>query len=70
MGQKLLIVLLVVVAVVFVVTLALGASHGPRSPDDSDPDGIGFLDGLQGNRFLRHRRQGDDDVPDDSTRSR
>jgi hypothetical protein len=52
-GQKLLIVLLVVVVVLFVVTLALGASHKPRSPDDSDPDGIGFLDGLQGNHFLR-----------------
>jgi len=51
-SQKLLIVLLVVVAVLFVVTIALGASHGPRSSDD-DPDGIGFLDGLQGNHFLR-----------------
>jgi len=44
------IVLLVVVAIVFVVTLALGGSHGPRQPDD--PSGIGFLDGIQGNRFL------------------
>jgi hypothetical protein len=52
-AQKLMIVLLVVVAVVFVVTLALGGSHAPRAPDDSDPDGISFLGGLQGNRFLR-----------------
>jgi hypothetical protein len=47
------IVLLVVVAVVFVVTLAMGGSHAPRAPNDSDPDGISFLGGLQGNRFLR-----------------
>lgn len=47
------IVLLVVVAVVFVVTLALGGSHAPRPPGDSSPDGISFLGGLQGNRFLR-----------------
>jgi hypothetical protein len=52
-SQKLLVVLLVVIVVLFVVTIALGASHGPRSPDDSDPDGIGFLNGLQGQRFLR-----------------
>lgn len=47
------IVLLVVVAVLFVVTLAMGGSHKPRAPGDSDPDGIGFLSGLQGNRFVR-----------------
>jgi hypothetical protein len=52
-GQKLMIVLLVVVAVVFAVTLAMGGSHKARSAGDSDPAGIGFLDGLQGKRFLR-----------------
>ena len=52
MAQKLLIVLLVVVVVVFVVTLALGGSHAPRAPDDSDPDGISFLGGLRGNHFV------------------
>ena len=67
MAQKLLVVLLVVVAVVFVVTIALGSSHGPRSPDDSDPDGIGFLDGLQGNHFLRIGDRASTDCPTVST---
>lgn len=61
--MKLLVVLLVVVAVVFVVTIALGASHGPRSPDDPDPAGIGFLDGLQGNHFLRIGDKASTDCP-------
>ena len=65
--MKLLVVLLVVVAVVFLITIALGASHGPRSPDDPDPDGIGFLDGLQGNHFLRIGDKASTDCPTVST---
>lgn len=65
--MKVLVVLLVVVAMVFVVTIALGASHGPRSPDDPDPDGIGFLDGLQGNHFLRIGDKASTDCPTVST---
>jgi hypothetical protein len=47
---KVLIILLVVVAVLFLIAVALGASHGSRRPDD--PSGVGFLKGLQGSRFL------------------
>lgn len=49
--MKVLIILLVVVGVLFVIAVAMGASHGSQPTDDSS--GIGFLKGLQGSRFLR-----------------
>jgi hypothetical protein len=49
-AQKILIIALVVLVILFVVTLGLGGSHRDEGPTGSDP--IGFLRSLQSKRFL------------------
>lgn len=49
--NKGLIILLVVIVVLFVATIAIGASHG-GSADPDHPGFAGSLKGLQGSRFL------------------
>lgn len=53
MTQKLMIIVLVALAVIFLITLGIGGCHRSGPPD---PDRAGFvrsLKGLQGNRFLQ-----------------
>ena len=52
MSQKLLIILLVVLALIFLITVGMGGCHhGGRSPNNAGF--VGALKGLQGNRFLQ-----------------
>jgi hypothetical protein len=54
MNQKLLIVLLVAIVVIFVITIGIGGCHSSGSGKDPDHAGfVGALKGLQGNRFLK-----------------
>ena len=52
MSQKLLIILLVVLALIFLITIGMGGCHsGGRTPDSAGA--VKALKGLQGNRFLQ-----------------
>ena len=51
MSQKLLIVLLVVLALIFLITLGMGGCHS-GTPTPNRAGFVGSLKGLQGNRFL------------------
>jgi hypothetical protein len=47
---KVVVIVLVVIAMLFVITVALGGSHGGGNTDS--PDAVNFLKGLQSKRFL------------------
>jgi hypothetical protein len=53
-SQKLLIIVLVAIVVIFVITIGIGGCHAPDSGKDSDhPGAVGALKGLQGKHFLK-----------------
>jgi hypothetical protein len=52
LSQKLLIIVLVVLAVIFLITLGMSGCHGGGTPSPSRAGAVGALKGLQGNRFL------------------
>jgi hypothetical protein len=52
--QKLLIIVLVALVVIFVITIGIGGCHASGSGKDPDhPGAVGALKGLQGKRFLK-----------------
>ena len=52
MSQKLLIIVLVVLAVIFLITLGMSACQGSGNPNPGRAGAVDSLKGLQGNRFL------------------
>lgn len=52
-SQKVMIVVLVVLALIFLITLGMGGCHSSRRPDPHHPGAVSALRGLQGNRFLQ-----------------
>jgi hypothetical protein len=52
LSQKLLIIVLVVLAVIFVITLGMSACKGSGEPKPGRAGAVDSLQGLQGNRFL------------------
>jgi hypothetical protein len=52
-AQKLMIIVLVALAVIFVITLGIRGCHDTDRPDPDDSGFVGALKGLQGNRFLQ-----------------
>ena len=53
MNQKLLIILLVAIVVIFLITLGISGCHGSGKPDADNPGAVGALKGLQGKHFLK-----------------
>jgi hypothetical protein len=53
LSQKLLIIVLIVLAVVFVITLGMSACQGSGNPTPDRAGAVDSLKGLQGNRFLQ-----------------
>jgi hypothetical protein len=51
-AQKLMIIVLVALVVIFVITIGIGGCHGSGEPSPKDSGAVGALKGLQGNRFL------------------
>jgi hypothetical protein len=52
-NQKLLIILLVAIVVIFLITLGISGCHGSGKPDADNPGAVGALKGLQGKHFLK-----------------
>jgi hypothetical protein len=52
LSQKLLIIVLVVLAVIFLITLGMSACQGSGEPNPGRAGAVDRLKGLQGNRFL------------------
>jgi hypothetical protein len=52
LSQKLLIIVLVVLAVIFLITLGMSACQGSGDPNPGRAGAVDSLKGLQGNRFL------------------
>ena len=53
MNQKLLIIVLVALVVIFLITLGIGGCHGSGKPDAEHAGAVGALKGLQGKHFLK-----------------
>jgi hypothetical protein len=51
-AQKLMIIALVALAVIFLITLGIGGCHGSGTPNPNRAGFVGALKGLQGKRFL------------------
>jgi hypothetical protein len=51
-AQKLMIIALVALAVIFLITLGIGGCHGSGTPSPNRAGFVGGLKGLQGKRFL------------------
>jgi hypothetical protein len=52
-SQKVMIVVLVVLALIFLITLGMAGCHSSRRPDPDHAGAVGALKGLQGKRFLQ-----------------